>query len=139
MNTLLYILAYAIGGIMTAAGIYRFIGYRLRTRRCTGETTGAVVDMAEKRSLLSWPASYRYYPIFEYAVPEGGTEIRASVFPAQFKNQIDRDRRYNIRFDPSRPSVFLCPEWDKALTATAMGQFIFGIVILLITVFTALR
>lgn len=139
METLLYILVYSIGGILTAAGLFRFIGYRLRLRRCTQDSSGSVIDFAEKRNFLSWPSTCSYYPIFEYGSPNGGTEIQASIFPAQFKNQIDQSRSYTVKFDPQKPSVFICPDWDRNLSSTALGQLFFGIAIIVITLVLSLR
>lgn len=138
MNTLLYILVYAIGGWLVAKGFWTVLWYRYRVLRCTAETTGYVIDTAEKRGLLSWPAACRYYPIFRYDTASG-PEIRASSFWANIKDQVKTDRRWILFYDPARPSVFYVPDWDRQALPTGWTQLVFGLIVLGVTIFMSLK
>ena len=138
MTTLLYLLVYAIGAVMAVSGLLRFGKFRLRKRRCTAVTTGVVADVAEKHSLLAWPASVRYYPIFEYT-PEGGqTRIAASDYYSQTKDSPARGAAYPIRYDPDRPARFYAQGWDEPGGTMGLVQLVFGAGILAVTLISSL-
>lgn len=136
MTTLLYVLVYAIGGWLVAKGFWTVFWYRYRVLRCTSETTGYIIDTVEKRGLLSWPASIRYYPIFKYDT-SSGTQIRASSYWANTKNQVKTDCRWTLLYDPARPKVFYAPEWDKGCQPLGWTQLVFGLIVLGVTIVMA--
>ena len=138
MRTLLFLLAYAIGLLLAGAGLLRVVGLRLRLRRCTAETRGVVTAVAERQSLLSWPVSTRYFPIFEFT-PEGGqTQILASSYYAQAKGQCEEGTVFPVCSDPGRPSRFYARGWDEGAMSLGLGQLAFGLVILAVTLATQL-
>lgn len=139
MTTLLYVLSYAVGGMLVFKGLWRLVWYRVRVRSCTEKSVGSVIDVVEKRSLLAWPAMLTYYPIFEYQAGAGGTQILASSFPAQYREQIAVDKPYTIFYAPRHPARFYSPDWDKQSVPTGLIQVGFGLVILAVTLYTAFK
>ncbi|MEA4895428.1 MAG: hypothetical protein VB064_09200 [Oscillospiraceae bacterium] len=137
MNTLLQILAYAIGGILALRGLWRFAWYRICVSRCTETAEGTIVSIAEKRAFLSWPAAYSYYPVFEFCTGSGEDQVLASSYSTPFRDQIEQNKIYKIHYDPRRSSRFFAPEWDRPTAAMGIAQMLFGIAIVALTLFLA--
>jgi len=139
LTTLLYLLSYAVGGLLTIKGLLYLARYHIRLRRCTEESVGTVIDVVEKRSLLAWPAMLTYYPIFEFQAGLHGSQILASDFPAQYRDQIAADKPHTVFYDPHRPARFYSPDWDKPSVPTGLMQMGLGLLIIAGTLYTALK
>ena len=138
MRTLLILLACAIGGALVCAGLLRIVRMALRRRRCTASVRGFVAGVAQRRSLLSWPVSTFYFPIFQFT-PEGGqTQILASLYYAQTERMCREGDSYLICYDPRRPARFYAKGWDEGAMSLGLGQLVFGLLILAITAVTQL-
>ncbi len=139
MRDVYFLIAYAIGGILIIKGIWQLIKLRLLVLSCTKQTTGLILDSAKKRSLLSWPSTDYYYPIFQFDDENGDSQVFASSYAASFKNQIVSGRAYTIYYDPQKPSRFFAPKWDNQSKITAVSQLCFGLIIIGLSLFTALK
>lgn len=138
MRDIYFLIAYAVGGVLIIKGIWQLIRSKLLILRCKGETTGIILDSAQRRSLLFWPSMDSYYPIFQFDDEKGDSQVFASANAAAFENQIVPGRSYTIRYDPEKPSRFFSPEWDGPSKITAVSQLSFGLLILGATVFAAI-
>ena len=138
MRSLLFLLAYAIGGVLACSGLLRVLRLWLRLHRCTASVRGVVADVAQRQSLLSWPVSALYFPIFEFTPVDGHTQILASSYYAQAKGQFEAGDTFLIYYDPKRPSRFYAKGWDEGALSLGLGQLVFGMVIVAITAATQL-
>lgn len=94
-----------IGLILSLAGILLLLGEIRDSAACSQSVTARVIRM-EKDAQSYWRGTFRYYPVFSYAV-NGETYIRkAKASPTRNKNKYRIGEELAIRYSPEHPEHF---------------------------------
>lgn len=117
-------LAYLIGGLFIAAGLFLAISTIYRNGKCTEPATAHVCRIVEERSYDSETGGYSvaYYPVFQFFAKDGTlVEAKATVGRGSVKCQVNDT--VELRYNPDKPEQIAV---SKDIRIAVIGGFVFA-------------